>query len=274
MLTWKAISLRKAIGDDRFKSAHEQQESLWPRLKKNLTRPFIFFTKEPIVIFLGLYLTLIYVLVFTFLDGFKFIFTDTYGFSTGLQGTAFVAIAIGVILQTTMTPIFQQQYLAKLHEEESKQNIDSSSGSDEKAVVAPEIRLIPAIICAPLFPASLFWLGWTNNPSITVWSDLVAAGLFGFSLMGIFTASYQYILDSYETNAASALSSITFLRYAVAGGMVIAGQPMYQGLGVRYTMTLMGGVGTLLVPVPLLFWKYGEKIRGKSQFAKKFDSGT
>lgn len=89
--------------------------------------------------------------------------------------------------------------------------------------------------------------------------------------MGIFISSYQYVIDSYETNSASAMSSITFLRYIVAGGLVIADIPMYEGIGVHWTLTLMGCLGTVLVPVPLIFWKFGGRIRARSQFAKKSD---
>lgn len=268
LLKWKAASLCDEVGDARFKSELEVKDSFLQRLSTNLTRPVIFFTREPIIIALGFYLTLIYVLVFTFLNGFTFIFEDTYSFSPGLRGTAFLAIAFGVLLNTALTPFFRSNYLSHLAIAAREQDIDEHS--DEEPTLAPEIRLLPALICAPLLPISLFWLGWTNYRSISVASNIVAAGLFGFSLMGIFVSSYQYVIDSYETNSASALSSITFLRYFVAGGMVIASMPMYKGIGVHWTLTLMGCLGAVLVPVPFLLWKYGDKVRARSGFARKF----
>jgi len=264
ILQWKATSLRHFTGDTRFRSSHELQDPFLARLKTNITRPVAFFTREPIVIFIGLYLTLIYVLVFTFLDGFTYIFVDTYGFSPGLRGTAFLAIALGAILNTMTAPLFRRNYLKRL--EKAQEALDGDE-SETGRTIEPEIRLLPALISAPLFPISLFWLGWTNYASITPWSDLIAACLFGFSLMGIFASSYQYVMDSYETYSASALSSITFLRYMVAGGMVIADMPMYKGIGVHWTLTLMGCLSLMLVPVPFLFWRYGCKIRAKSEFA-------
>ena len=269
-MEWKSAALRKETGDERFRSEFELQDPFWERLKTQLKHPVIFFTREPIVIFIGAYLTLIYVLVFTFLGGFTFIFTDTYGFSDGQRGSAFAAIAIGVLLNTTTAPLFKRNYIKHLA---ASQGISSTSTSDfnSDASIDPEIRLWPALFCAPLFPISLFWLGWTNYAFISPWSDLVAAGLFGFSLMGIFVSSYQYVIDSYETNSASAMSSITFLRYVVAGGMVMAEMPMYEGIGVHWTLTIMGVLATLLVPVPFVFKRYGRKIRGRSKFCKKFD---
>jgi hypothetical protein len=231
------------------------------RLKTNMTRPFIFFTKEPIVIALGLYLTIIYVLVFTFLNGFTYIFTDTYGFSPGAKGSTFGAIAVGVLLNTCTQPLHARSYHRRLRAAQI------SSDKKEEAKVEPEFRLWPAIIAAPFLPISLFWLGWTNYASISYWNGIVAAALFGWSLTGIFIAVYQYIIDSYETESASALSSITFMRYMVAGGMVIADMPMYDTLGVHWTLTMLGCLGVVLAPLPLLFWKVGAKVRSKSSFA-------
>jgi hypothetical protein len=265
ILQWKATSLRHVSGDSRFRSSHELQDPFLARLKTNIARPVTFFTREPIVIFIGIYLTLIYVLVFTFLDGFTFIFVDTYGFSPGLRGTSFAAIALGAISNTMTAPLFRWNYLKRL--KSAQENLNDNE-TESSVSLDPEIRLLPAMLCAPLFPISLFWLGWSNFASITPWSDLIAAGLFGFSLMGIFAASYQYVMDSYEMYSASALSSITFLRYVVAGGMVIADMPMYEGIGVHWTLTLMGCLSLVLVPVPFLFWGYGCRIRARSEFAK------
>jgi DHA1 family multidrug resistance protein-like MFS transporter len=86
--------------------------------------------------------------------------------------------------------------------------------------------------------------------------------------MGIFIAAYQYIIDSYETESASALSSITFMRYMVVGGMVIADMPMYEALGVHWTLTMLGCLGLVLTPLPLLFLEFGAKVRRRSSFAK------
>jgi MFS family permease len=259
LLTWKAHALRRKTGDDRFKSPHEISSGLWQRLATNVKRPFIFFTREPIIIALGFYLTMIYVLVFTFLDGFTYIFTKTYSFSTGAEGSAFGAIAVGVLLQTAVQPYFARRYTRLL---------DVAQKDSPNATVDPENRLWPAIISAPLLPISLFWLGWTNYASISYWSGLVAAGLFGFSLMGIFISSYQYVIDSYEMESSSALSSITFLRYMVAGGMVIADMPMYEALGVHWTLTLLGIIAVVLAPLPVVFMKFGSEVRAKSHFAR------
>jgi hypothetical protein len=93
------------------------------------------------------------------------------------------------------------------------------------ARLPPEKRLWFAMFGAPAVPISLFWMGWTNYPSISYWSGLISSVMFGYGILCIFISSYQYIIDSYEMYAASALASLTLIRYVAAGGMVEVGIP-------------------------------------------------
>jgi hypothetical protein len=83
------------------------------------------------------------------------------------------------------------------------------------------------------------------------------------------SSSYQYIIDSYEVYAASALASVTMIRYVASGGMVIVATPFYKNMGVPYTLTIMACLSALMAPVPFVFYKYGPWIRSKSKHAIK-----
>lgn len=85
--------------------------------------------------------------------------------------------------------------------------------------------------------------------------------------MTVFISCYQYIIDSYEVYAASALASVTFIRYVAAGGMVVVGIPFYENEGVAYTCTILACLSALLVPVPYLFYFYGHLLRRNSSYA-------
>lgn len=41
-------------------------------------------------------------------------------------------------------------------------------------------------------------------------------------------------------------------------------------MGVQYAGTLLGGVAAILVPLPVLFYLYGHKIRAKSKYATEY----
>ncbi|RYP18238.1 hypothetical protein DL767_009879 [Monosporascus sp. MG133] len=101
------------------------------------------------------------------------------------------------------------------------------------APVLPEFRLWPAINAAPLLPASLFWLGWSNQPGVSIWSSLGACSVFGEVTIAIYVSSYEYIIDSYGEHAASGLASITMVRHLIAGAMAMAARPTYEGIDVH-----------------------------------------
>ncbi|KAE9372684.1 MFS general substrate transporter [Stipitochalara longipes BDJ] len=255
LLDWKATHLRQVTGDSRYVSDHQMKESFFKRMKKVLPLPATFFATEPVIAVLGGYLVLLYSLLFSFLSGFDFIFKQTYNLSDGLTGTCFASIALGATAFTLLAPGFYS--LARRKTEHV-----------QGASIKPEFRLWPAILTAPLLPIALFWLGWTNYASISIWSGLGACFVFGIVLIAIYVSSYEYIIDSYGEHAAVALASITMVRYLIAGGIVMAARPMYEGIGVHWTMTLLACIAVILAPAPLLFWKYGSRLRKKSKYAQ------
>jgi len=81
----------------------------------------------------------------------------------------------------------------------------------------------------------------------------------------------MYVIDSYKTYSASALGFLVFTRYVVAGGMVIAGGPIYQAIGVQYTLTILGSISAVMTLVPYLLYIYGPRIRKSSKYAVNID---
>nr|POE79844.1 putative efflux pump kojt [Quercus suber] len=276
LLKWKAKHLRDITGDERYRAAMEvREESFFSRTATALYRPFILTFREPIIILIALYLTVVYVVLFTFLDGYDYIFTEIHGTSQGITGLCFVGILIGLFGASALVPLiykWAKEELARVQE----------AGGDR---LPPEFRLWFAMLGGSFaIPISLFWMAWTSDSNISIWSPLAASVLFGYGILCVFVSryeshscrcegymlipeSYQYIIDSYEVYAASALASITLIRYVAAGGMTIVGIPFYKNLGVHYTLTILACLSALLVPVPYVFYKYGPWIRSKSKYA-------
>ena len=75
----------------------------------------------------------------------------------------------------------------------------------------------------------------------------------------------MYIIEVYYTYAASALTFGAFSRYMVAGGMTVAAIPMYENLGVHWTMTLLGCISGVMAPVPFILYYYGHRVRSWSK---------
>ncbi|KAK5126147.1 hypothetical protein LTR85_011503 [Meristemomyces frigidus] len=277
LLSWRAAHLRALTGCDRFKAELDLQDTIRQRFKVALLRALHMITREPVVVLLGSWIVVEYIVVYGLLQGFSYIFGDTYGFSRGLIGTCFAAIAVGCALWTAAIPIYYYQYKQKagaLHEQVTdrprRMSLVHRANSPGTDLPEPEYRLWQALLAAPAFPISLFWMGWSNYASISPWSDLGATVLLGFSWAGIYVTVYQYLLDTYGIYAGSALAAITCCRYAASGAVNLISRPVYNGLGVHWTMTLLGCLAVLQMPLPLLFYRYGPRLRAKSSFAGRY----
>lgn len=82
----------------------------------------------------------------------------------------------------------------------------------------------------------------------------------------------MYLIDSYDKYSASALGFLVFTRYVVAGGVTIAGGPIYQSIGVQYTLTILGSISAVMACVPYLLYIYGPGIRKNSKYAVNIDT--
>ncbi|KAF7556466.1 hypothetical protein G7Z17_g1460 [Cylindrodendrum hubeiense] len=190
--------------------------------------------------------------------GWPYIFEYTYHIGQGLANIIFIAMYVGTQINFLFVPIIYKMTNRRNQEAESQGQHHFS----------PEIRLWYAMFGAAVaIPVSLFWLGWTNYGSISIWSAIFAVVLFGYGVTGIFLCVYMYIIDSYGIYSASALTFVSLIRYVVAGGVTVVGIPFYEKMGTHYTLTIMACLSVVLVPIPYLLYFYGPWIRAKSRFA-------
>ncbi|PYI09373.1 MFS general substrate transporter [Aspergillus sclerotiicarbonarius CBS 121057] len=264
LLYYKARFFREATGDARFKTAVEASGTggLLPVLVRNFTRPWQLLM-EPIVIFFTFYLSIVYIVLFTFLDGYVYIFADVYGINEGLANICFLGLFIGILTTMVLVPILYHKTAKQLREAG-----DDGSGR----MLDRESRLFFAQIGAPAIPIGLFWMGWTDYPSISIWSPLAASVAVGFGVICIFLSAYMYIIDSYQQYAASALTFVALVRYLAAGGMTVVGVPMYRNLGTHWTLTVLGIISAVAAPIPYVLTFWGPSLRKRSKWATAISS--
>ncbi|CZT18455.1 related to multidrug efflux pump [Ramularia collo-cygni] len=252
ILSYKAQMLREMTGDATYRAEFDESTNLSQRLAENFRRIARFTFRESTTVLFGLYLTFLYLLIYGFLEGFDYIFTKTYTFNIGQRYTAFAAVAVGIGLGLP--------YVVVVNRFVTRRDQTRTKGNGP----LPESRLIPAVFASPLLVIAMFWLGFTNRTDISYFSSLGACCLFGFTLMALFTPTYHYLLDTYGTVASSALAAITFMRYLASGGMVIATEPLYTALTVKWVLVLFGCIAAVLMPIPWIFWWFGARMRSKN----------
>lgn len=135
-------------------------------------------------------------------------------------------------------------------------------------VPIPEWRLPSVIAGGVAFAGGLFWFGWSGYRADVHWIVPTLSGLLtGFGLMSIFLQALNYLVDAYLLFAASAIAGNTFLRSIAGAVFPLFARYMYEAMGIQWASTLLGCVAAVLVPIPVVFYLYGHKIRAKSKFA-------
>jgi hypothetical protein len=59
------------------------------------------------------------------------------------------------------------------------------------------------------------------------------------------------------------------LRSAMGGALPLAGPKMYQSLGPHWSATMLSLIEFALIPIPVVFYLYGHKIREKSALIRQ-----
>ena len=130
----------------------------------------------------------------------------------------------------------------------------------------PEFRLPPTILGGPLATIGLFLFSWTTYPSISFYVPLVGAGFFGTGIILSFSGIFTFLVEAFPLYAASALSANSFLRSSFAGGFPLFGVQMFEKLGRHWAGTLLALLCAVCAPAPVLFYRYGKALRGRSRF--------
>ncbi|KAF2722672.1 MFS general substrate transporter [Polychaeton citri CBS 116435] len=258
VLVNKASELRKRTKNWGIHAKQEEIEvDLRELMEKNLSRPMRMLFTEPIVLAISVYMAFVYGLLYLFLTFYPIVFQGIHGFNPGVGGLPFFGLIIGEIIAAGFVIMLQPGYNKKL--------------AANNNMPVPEWRLPPVIIGGVVFGVGIFWFAWTGfKPSIH-WIAPTLSGLFiGFGLMAIFLQCLNYLIDAYLMFAASAVAANTFLRSLCGAGFPLFARQMINGMGVQWAGTLLGCVALALVPVPIVFYLKGAKIRSKSNFAPTF----
>ncbi|KAL3480523.1 major facilitator superfamily domain-containing protein [Aspergillus californicus] len=255
ILVKKAAIIRRQT---RNWGVHARQEELEIEfrelLTKNFARPFRILFTEPIAFLMTLYMSFLYGLCYALLQAYPLVFKGVHEMSLGVSGLPFIGLILGEVLGAGFVLSFYKSYSRKL---------ESNNG-----VPIPEWRLPPCIVGGIAFAGGLFWFGWTGfSPSIHWMAPTASGVLVGFGLTSIFMQGFNYILDTYLNFAASAFAANTMMRSMVGACFPLFTRQMFNNLGIQWAGTLLGCIAVIMIPIPVLFLKFGSRLRMKSKLA-------
>lgn len=146
-----------------------------------LARPVRMLFTEPIVLFLTLYNSFAFSVLFALFAAYPYTFAKVYNFNTFQSGLAFLGIVIGVVLGGAGAIIIDRKiYYQKYYKR---------ALSEGKTAVPPERRLYAAMIGAFTIPIGLFWFAWTARPSVHWISPILAGIPFAFGNLSLFISA-------------------------------------------------------------------------------------
>ncbi|KAI0703412.1 MFS polyamine transporter [Cytidiella melzeri] len=223
---------------------------------KALTRPFQLFFREPIIQLLGLYMAFVYGLLYLFLTTIPSIFEGVYDQRVGIAGLHYFALGVGL----TSASQINARYMDKIYRYFSAKN-----GGQGR----PEYRL-PSMLPGTLFlPIGLFITGWTARPDIHWIVPDIGIAFVGAGVILLFQSIQTYVIDAFTLHAASALAAVTFFRSCAGFGFPLFAPAMYKALGYGKGDSILAAVAIVVgCPAPIIFWKYGERIRKASRYAR------
>ncbi|KAK3496071.1 major facilitator superfamily domain-containing protein [Neurospora crassa] len=255
ILRAKAARLRNSTGDDRYWSRFDQKVSTLQLLKTNLSRPFILAATEPILWFFNTWISLVYAILYLCFVAYPIVFKEHRGWSTGQVGLAFLGMGCGTVASIVLEPFWR-----------SIINKRTSKFDTETGRPAPEAQAYIMTIGAILTAFGQLAFSWTCLPVSIHWIVPIIFGVpFGMGNTISFIYGSNYLAGAYGLYAASALAANSFLRSVAGGVLPLAGPSMYRNLTPQIAGTILGVLEVLLIPIPIIFYQYGERIRGRSR---------
>lgn len=255
LLAKKAKRMRCETGNESLYAEHEhvvKEKSLARTILTSSTRPFQLLVREFMLLLLCLWSALLLGILYLFFVAFPIVF-EAHGFNLQEVGLSFLGIGIGMVAAVCSMPYWARHYTRLV---QTKGN----------GVPEPEFRLPVAMVGAICLPIGMFWFAFTTYPSVHWIVPIIGTVPFGFGISYIFTAVFTYTTHAYRPVAASAMAANSFCRSTWAAAFPLFAKQMYDGMTTPGASAFLAGLNVLMIPVPFVLYKYGKKIRAKSQF--------
>ncbi|KAI9827415.1 MAG: hypothetical protein M1819_006956 [Sarea resinae] len=246
LLGRKAKKLQKETGNPNLRSKMDNGMTTGELFKITIIRPMKLLIFSPIVFSLSLFMAVVYGYLYLLFTTFTMVFEEQYHWSGGIVGLSYIGIGLGMFIALFVFGF-------------ASDKIMKAKGAN--GGMKPEYRLPPLIPAALILPIGFFWYGWAADKHTHWIVPIIGTAFIGLGTLGIFLPIQTYLVDAFTLHAASAMAANTILRSLFGALLPLAGQKMYNTLGLGWGNSLLGFIALALIPIPIIFCKYGEVIR-------------
>lgn len=247
LLASKARRLLEETGNFALHAVHEERRPSAKELLRNyLLRPFQMLS-TPICLLMTIYSSFVYAILYASLLSFEIEYARVRHWGPVVSKVPFIALLVGTFIGGVAVTSNTRYYVKRMRENNYKP--------------VPEARLLPMMYGGIAFTGGLFLFAWTHSPNINYWPSIIGIVLTGFGFFCVFQSALTCLIDTFTRYSASALAANTFLRSMAAGAFPLFVDLMYSGLGVNWGTMVFACISVLLIPVPFLFFTWGNRIR-------------
>ncbi|KAI1434470.1 MFS transporter [Xylaria sp. CBS 124048] len=257
ILRRKAARLRKETGNPMLRTVFDtaDRKSDFRKVWECAVRPASVLAGSGVLQVMSLHGAVMFSYYYLWATTFQNILQQSYHLSPTAAGLSFISFSVGSIVSIVIMNVLLDKIYIKLRDRNGGQG-------------APEFRLPMAIPSAFLLPACVVAHGWAAqlHPPLAVL--IVISGLIGTTLVLCLLPLQAYVVDAFGLYAASGMTATIVLRCLMSTFLPVAAPPLVARFDWGLGMSVMGGIGLLLVPIPILVFRYGYRWRQLSTYTK------
>ncbi|PTB65567.1 MFS general substrate transporter [Trichoderma citrinoviride] len=252
LIAWKTEKLRKELGMPELRSCYVDPDA--PVLSKRqvllqgLVRPMKMLLRSPNIFGLSLYIAFVYGCLYLLYNTIATVFEGTYGWTLGITGLVYLTLLVGYAIGLLSFALLSDSTVIRM---------TAANGG----VYEPEMRLPDCIWFALILPTAFFWYGWSADKGVHWIVPIIGIAPFGIGIVGVQLPIQTYIVDAYPEYAASGLAGFSVMRNTIAAFLPLAGPQLYKNLGVGWGNSVLGFIAIVLIPLPVLIYRYGKWLR-------------
>lgn len=220
-------------------------------LRDSFKRPLKILQLHAATQLLAVYSAFAYGLTFLAIVSFHGVWSRHYSQPEDLGSLNFLALAFGFVAGSLGIRPVNELIYNKLKER------------DEKKEGHPEYRAPTLVVGAILVPIGLLLFGWTAQAKIFPLVPDLGVFIYAAGIVIVLQFTNLYVVDVYETQAASALSGVTVIRSLVGFGLPLFGPKLFEvPLEYGWGNSLLALIAVLIGwPLPVLIWRLGKRLR-------------
>ena len=215
--------------------------------------PVLLFITHSIIFCMAIYMAYIFGTTYLIFATFPEIWTEVYHESKGIGGLNYLSIAISSFVGL----FFNIKFVDYIYKTLKARN---------NGVGKPEFRMPSTAVGSVISTIGLFWYGWSIGRVHWIMPD-IGALIFTAGTISCLQGMQTYIVDSYQTFAASAMAACAMLHSLAGFGFPLFAPYMYRSLGYGWGTSVLAfvsiGIGWVS---PVMFWYFGPKLRARSTY--------